>query len=214
MSEHGDNHESLQERIAPVRGPRASILVMMLLVAALAVSFRWPGLTVPAGLLFLYAFAQRRDILRRQARVALAQVALALYLPPAVVGLLVVPCLAGGNLALIVEGWDRYLEVFPFMPTFIPGALILGLFTARHGNPLVVHLLFTARDAMFWPLFDSPQHTVATVVLSTMNPLAVIAGLGVVARRGRAWRKACLIIAAAMSAASTFLTCAGLMANA
>jgi hypothetical protein len=93
------------------------------------------------------------------------------------------------------------MEVFPFMPTFIPGALILGLSTAR--------------NALGWaPMFDSPQHAVATVVLSTMNPLAVIGGLGVLARRGRAWRMTCLIIAAALSTASTVITCVVLIANA
>jgi hypothetical protein len=149
-------------------------------------------LTVPVCLLFLFALAQRRDSLGWPTRVALAQVALALYLPPAV-GLLLVPRV----------WWDRCLvENFQFMPIFIPGALILRLFTAR--------------DTMFWPLFmfDSPLQTVATVVLSTMIPLAVIVGLGVVARRGRAWRIACLIITAAMSAASTFLTWVVLTAGA
>jgi len=165
------------KRLAPVRRLSASIREIMSLVAAVAVSFRWPGLTVPVSLLFLYALARRRDVLGRPTRVALTQVALALYFPPAA-GLLLVP----------FQGWDQYLEVFPFMPTFIPGALILGLETAC--------------AAAF---FDSPQHPVATVVLSTVNPLAVIGGLGMVARRGRAWRIACLTLAAAMSAASTFL---------
>jgi hypothetical protein len=201
MSEHVVSKESIEERLSPVRRPRISILEMMLLVAALAVSFRLPGVSVSVGLLFLYALAQRRNILRRQTRVALGQIALALYLPPTVLGLLLVPCLAGGNLAIIVEGWDRYLEIFPFMPTFIPWALILGLSTAR--------------DALGGEtLFGSPQQTVATVVLSMISPLAVIGGLGVVARRGRTWRMACLIVAAAMSAASTFLTLAVLLAGA
>jgi hypothetical protein len=59
-----------------IRRLNASILELMLLVAAAAVSFRWPGLSVPVGLLFLYALTQRRDILGQPTRVALAQVAL------------------------------------------------------------------------------------------------------------------------------------------
>ncbi len=73
MTEHGDRQESAEERLAPVRRPRVSILEMMVLVAALAVSFRWPGLSVPVGLLFLYTLARRRDILQRPTRVALGQ---------------------------------------------------------------------------------------------------------------------------------------------
>ena len=75
MSERVENNESAGIRVAPVWRLRVSILEMMWLVAALAVSFRWPGLTVPAGLLFLYSLAQRRDIFRRQTRVAFGQIA-------------------------------------------------------------------------------------------------------------------------------------------
>jgi hypothetical protein len=167
-------NESPEERLAPVRGPRVSILDVMFLVAALAVSFRWPGLSVPVGLLFLYTLAQRRDILGRRTRVALAQVALALNLPPAL-GLISVPD----------NGWDLCLEQFSLMPNFLPGALI----------------------ALLLPWFDrfrSPFFPVEIVVLSTMTSLAMIGGLGVAARRSRAWRIACLTIAAAMSAASTY----------
>jgi hypothetical protein len=158
------------------RPPRVSILELMGLVAAAAVSFRWPGLSVPVGLLFLYALAQRRDILGRQTRVALAQVALALYLPPAV-GLLV--------FHYVAERWDLNLEHFSFMPNFIPGALI----------------------SLTLPWFDrshAPFFAVEIVVLSTMTSLAMIGGLGVLARRGRAWRIACLTLAGVMSAASTY----------
>jgi len=158
-----------------VRRLRASILEVMLLVAAVAVSFRWTGLCVPVGLLLLYAFAQRRDILRRQTRIALGQVALAIYLPPAV-GLFCVP----------FEGWAEYLEILPFMPNFIPGTLI-------------------ARTLPWFDWFRAPLFPVEIDVLSTMTSLAMIGGLGVVARRGSAWRIACLILAAAMSAANTLL---------
>ncbi len=177
MAEQVDNNESTGKRLAPDRWPRVSILEVMLLVAALAVSFRWPELSVPVGLLFLYALAQRRDTLGRPTRVALAQVALALYLPPAV-GLLL--------FHYVEERWDLNLEHFSCMPNFIPGVLI----------------------ALMLPWFDrfhAPFFAVEILVLSTMTSLAMIGGLGVLARRGRAWRIACLTLAASMSAASTYL---------
>jgi hypothetical protein len=174
MSEHIDSNESIEQRLAPVRRRRVSILEVMWLVAALAVSFRWPGLSVPVGLLFLYALAQRRDILGRQTRIALGQIALAMYLPPAV-----------GLLLVHREEWGFYLEHFSLMPNFIPGALI-------------------ARMLPWFDWLNSPPLTVETVVLSTMTSLAMIGGLGVLARRGIAWRMACLTLAMAMSAASTF----------
>jgi len=183
MSEHVDSNESMEDRLARVRRPRVSILEMMLLVAALAVSFRWPGLSVPVGLLFLYALAQRRDILHRQTRVALGQIALALYLPPALWFLWVPP-----------DWWvPSHLRVFSLLPVFLPSGLIMG------------------SDWALRVAFDSPGYTVAVVVLS-MSPLAVIGGLGVVAQRGIAWRIPCLIVASGMSAASTFalfLCCVG-----
>jgi hypothetical protein len=43
-------------RLAPTRRLRVSILDAKGLVAALAVCFRWPGLSVPVGLAFLHAF--------------------------------------------------------------------------------------------------------------------------------------------------------------
>src|ERR1700678_1653765 len=97
VSDHVRPNESVGKRPSPIRRLRASILEMMSLVAALAVAFRWPGLSVPVGLLFLYTLAQRRDILRRQTRVALGQLALALYLPP-----------AAGLLVVGVPMWDFY----------------------------------------------------------------------------------------------------------
>jgi hypothetical protein len=53
MSEHIMNNVFMDGRLAPVSRPDVSILEMIPLVAALAVSFRWPGLTVPLGPLFL-----------------------------------------------------------------------------------------------------------------------------------------------------------------
>ena len=104
------------------------------------------------------------------------QVALALYIPPAV-GLLL--------FHYVEEGWNLYLEHFSTMPSFIPAALI----------------------SLMLPWFDwsnAPFFAVEIVVLSTMTSLGMIGGLGVLARRGRAWRIACLTLAGAMSAASTY----------
>jgi hypothetical protein len=83
MREHDARDEPPEARRAPSGHLRGSILEMMALVAAVAISFRWPGLAVPAVLLFLYAGARRRNILARPTRAALGQVALALYIPPA-----------------------------------------------------------------------------------------------------------------------------------
>ena len=127
------------------------------------------------GLLFLYALAWRRDVLRRPTRMALGQIALALYLPPAV-GLFWVP----------FDFWDDYLAQFSLMPTFIPAALITG------------------SDLVFQTANLEPGTGVAMVVLS-LSPLVVTGVLGVVARRGTAWRIACLIVALGMSALSTLV---------
>jgi hypothetical protein len=231
LSDHVDTPESMDDRPALDRRPRVSILELMLLVAAAAVSFRWPGLSVPVGLLFLYALTQRRDILGQPTRVSLAQVALVLYLPPAA-GLFLVPR----------EEWGYYLENFSVMPTFIPWglilasmywwfrfhsplfqvaivalwtitpvALILGLGVARRDlNWRIVCLSLTAAMILlmlpWW--FGSPQNKAAieAVVLSMSPTFALIVGLGVVARRDRASRIACLSLAAVMSAASSSLT--------
>jgi hypothetical protein len=231
MSGDVPTNESVGKRLAPVRRLRASILELMLLVAAAAVCFRWPGLSVPVGLLFLYALTQRRDILGQPTRGALAQVALALYLPP-----------AAGLFLVTREEWGYYLENFSVMPTFIPWglilasmywwfrfhsplfqvaivvlwsitpvALILGLGVARRDlNWRIVCLSLTAAMILlmlpWW--FGSPQNKAAieAVVLSMSPTLAVIVGLGVVARRDRTSRIACLSLAAVMSAASTSLT--------
>ena len=136
MSDHVDTTESMDDRPALVRRPRVSILELMLLVAALGVSFRWPGLSVPVGLLFLCVLAQRRGIVRRQTRGALGQIALAMYLPPAVRLLLV-----------LREEWGYYLEHFSLMPNYFPWACFVlnlpwffrfnpPLFPSSDGHPL------------------------------------------------------------------------------
>jgi hypothetical protein len=184
MNQRGGRHESSDEDLLRVRRPRVSILELMWLVAALGVCFRWPGLGLPVGLLFLYAFARRREILHRSTRLALGRIALALNLPPAM-GLLAVP----------PEGWDSYLECFSFMPTLVPGALI-------------------ALALPWFNRYQAPLFAVEIKVLSVISAFAVIGGLGALARRGRAWSIACFTLAVAMSATSTFIVWALLHAGA
>jgi hypothetical protein len=175
MSEHLDRDDSKEGRPAPARRPRASILEVMGLVAALAVCLRWPGFSVPMGLLFLYARARRREVLRRPTRVALGQVAVAAYLPPAV-GIFWTP----------LWRWDTYTTCLPLMPSFVPAALIMVLGWVVDGTRF------------------SQAGPIAMVVLS-LSPLVVIGGLGLVARRGIDWRIPYVILAAGMSAFSTFV---------
>jgi hypothetical protein len=195
MSAHGDPAGSIEERPAPARRLQISILEIMLLVAALAVSFRWPGLTVPLGLVFLYALAQRRDILRRQTRVAFGQVALALYLPP-VLAFLALHLWGKSGPAdwrayWSFVGFEHFAGMFigrlSLIPALLPGLLIaVGLH--RAGAP------FRAFEG------DIPE----MVVLSLIS-LAVLVGLAMIAKRGSAWRVACLLVAAGMSALSTWV---------
>jgi hypothetical protein len=175
MSERVDNIESVGKSSAPARRLRVSILEMMMLVAALAVSFRWPGLTVPVALLFLYTLARRRDILRRQTRIALGQIALALYLPVAV-----------AILRFPFEVWGEYVASFSLMPTFILGGLT-QLLWVRHSGPQLPRAVMAAMQ----------------VVVQSLSLLAVFGTLGVVAKRGIVWRIPCLILASGMSALST-----------
>jgi hypothetical protein len=201
-----------------------------LLVAALAVALRWPVCTVPLGFLVLYALAQRRGILRRQARVALGQIALALYVPPAL-GLLFVPRAERGY----------FLEQFSILPSFIPGgfivfnlpwwfrsnSLLFSVATVVVATITLVAVIsglgvLARRDMKWWIAglipavaltslillwcFASPQNPAAMAVLGTIPTLVVLGGLGTVARHSGASRIVCLIVAAVMSAASTFLT--------
>src|SRR5262249_7869681 len=85
---------------------RISSPQVMLLVAVRSASLRWPGMSVPVGLLSLYALARRQDILSRQTRVAFGQVALALYLPPAL-----------GFFLFPLEEWRHYLDHLSLMWT-------------------------------------------------------------------------------------------------
>jgi hypothetical protein len=145
------------------------------LVAAVAVCFRWPGLSVPVGLASLYAFAVRRDAFARPTRQAFGQLALALYLPPAL-GILTTP----------TWWWDTYTGYVSMMPTYLPPALLLDLTRSGWSSPF------------------SPQRPIGMVLFS-LFPLLAIAGLLPVARRGKAWRIACILAAAGMSALSTLL---------
>jgi hypothetical protein len=175
MSEPIDNDEAKTKPLAPVRRFRVSIREVMGLVAAVAVSLRWPGLSVPVGLLYLYALARRRDLLSQSTRVALGQVALAVYLPP-VMGLFWAP----------LSWWDQHSEFFAVMPAYVPAGLIMGL------------------NWVFQVTRFSPGGTVAMVVLA-LSPLVVIGGLGIVARLGIAWRIACLVVTLGISALSSFV---------
>ena len=172
MSEHRDGDEPEKGQPAPSRRPRTSIREVMGLVAAVAICLRWPGLSVPVGLAFLYVIARRREILRRPTRVAFGQVALALYLPTAL-GIFCTP----------VWWWDTYTNYFSLMPSFFPATLILGL------------------DWVVSVTRFSPAGTAAMVVLS-LSPLGMIGGLVPIARRELAWRIGCLILAAAISTVS------------
>jgi hypothetical protein len=177
MSKQVDNLERLAKSAAPVRRLRVSILEMMLFVAAIAVSFRWPGLTVPVSLLFLYALAQRRDILRRQTRVAFGQIALALYVPVAL-----------AILRIPFNAWSEYVWSFSLMPTFVLGALS--------------QLLWMNKSAAQLPREVMP---VVHYFVQSLSLLAVIWGLSSVAKRGVFSRIPCLILASGMSAVSTVL---------
>ncbi len=179
-----------------IRRFRFSIFELMLLVAAVAVGLRWPGLSVPVGVLFLYFLAGRRDALSRRRLVALGQVALAVYLPPvlAFLGLHLWGSFgpAGERQYWSFVGRDYFLNLFvgnlSFVPAYVPASLLMRL-----GG---IHWV----DNLSVPL----ELCVATVVLA-MSPLAVIVGLGVIAKRGLAWLIPCLVIAAGMSALSTLL---------
>jgi hypothetical protein len=82
--------------------------------------------------------------------------------------------------------WETYTEYFSLMPAFVPAALIMGL-------------KWLLDETRF-----SPRATVATVVLS-LSPLILIGVLGLVARRGLAWKISCLIFATVLSALSTLV---------
>lgn len=164
------------QRVAPGRRLRASILDMMLLVAAIAVSLRCRDLSMPVALLFLYAFTRRRAILTPRRCDALGLVALALYLPPAAL-VLFEP----------VEWWGDYLEHFSCMPGFVPAQLLARVLPGFDRN-------------------HEPLFTVPMIVLSITITLGEIVVFGILAARGKAWRIACLVLASMMSAASSFLT--------
>jgi hypothetical protein len=175
---------------------RVSISELMLLVAAVALGMRWPGLSVPVGLLFLYDLARRRAVLSRRTLVALGQVTLAVYLPP-VLAFLGLHLWGSFGPAYERQYWsfvgrDYFLNLFvgdlSIVPAYVPASLIM-----RRGG---IHWV----DNLSVPL----ELCVATVVLA-MSPLAMIVGLGMIAKRGLAWLIPCLVIAAGMSALSTLL---------
>ena len=87
-----------------------------------------------------------------------------------------------------------------------PDSTALPTNACVHATWVSIRQVRCPRKAAMLPWFDrshAPFFAVEIVVLSTMTSLGMIGGLGVLARRGRAWRIACLTLAAAMSAAST-----------
>jgi hypothetical protein len=85
------------------------------LVAAAAICFRWPGLSIPVICVCAYAVAWRRDFPARPTRAAIGQVALALYIPTAL-GLFWVPR----------WWWETYASYVSLLPSFYPAASILS----------------------------------------------------------------------------------------
>jgi hypothetical protein len=215
---------------------RISILEVMLLVAVVAVSLRWPGLSVPVGLLSLYALARRKDILSRPTRVAFGQVALVLYLPPPL-GLFLFPLEEWGHylvhlscmwtvypwagIAAVLEWWFQAHSLLVTLATVLLAALVTlaviwgpALVSQRGLNWRIatfrlaaVIFSLAAMIAAFRLApreFGSPDHPLANVVVSATFAVSLIVMLGMMARSGLAWRIACLVLVAVMSAGSTF----------
>src|SRR5262249_20642074 len=148
---------------ALARRARVKILELMGLVAAAAICFRWPGLSIPVVCVCVYVLALRRDFPARPTRAAIAQVALALYIPTAL-GLFWPP----------LWWWEIYASYVSLLPSFFPAAFILSGVSGIN------------------ILYGSPAGTIGMVLLSLISPILVV-GLGFIARRGRVWRFAILV---------------------
>lgn len=153
MDETAGGHELGDRGTRPARGLRASILEMMTLIVVLGVCFRWPGLSVPVGLLSLDALARRRGLLAPATLAAIRQITVALYLPPVAALLLV-----------RFSDWDGYLEMVSPMPAFLPGALILGFYRVF--------------DAFIMPEGTAIRITLSLASLAIAGGLVGIARLG------------------------------------
>ena len=194
MDERGDPHHDTPEQLAPVRRCQISIVEIMLLVAVFAVLFRRPGLTVPVASAFLFALAQRRDILRRETRVALGQIAMALFLPPIL-----------GFLGLHLWG-----SFGPARREAILGLRRAGVLPEVVRRPPLAHSGARSRPpdrgrpavgrGAMWSL-DIER---IAMITSPIITLAMIGVLGLLATARRAWRIACLFIAAGISSLSTY----------
>jgi hypothetical protein len=158
-----------EERLAPVRWARVSILDVMGPVGAAAICFRWPGLSVPVVCVYAYVLAWRTDFPARPTRAAIGQVALALYLPTAL-GLFWAP----------LWWWETYASYVSLLPSFFPAAIILSAVSGIYVR------------------YGSPAATIGMVLLSLIPPILIV-GLGLIARRGRVWRVAGLVFAVGMS---------------
>jgi hypothetical protein len=139
------------------------------LVAAAAICFRWPGLSIPVVWVCAYVLAWRRDSPTRPTRAAIGQVALALYIPTAL-GLFWAPW----------WWWETYASYVSLLPSFFPAAFILSAVSGINVR------------------YGSPEGTIGMVLISLIPPILIV-GLGFIARRGRVWRISVLVFAAGMS---------------
>jgi hypothetical protein len=155
-------------------------------------------MVAPVSLLFLDVFARRHNILLKPTRSALGQVALAVYLPPILTFLVMHlwACFESADLRLYwaFVGRDYFMDLFlgrvSLIPTFVPAFILMFPFGGRD-----------------WALNpdNSTEFTalVQTVVLSRC-PVVMIGVLGMVAKRGTAWRIACVTVATLISGLSTY----------
>jgi hypothetical protein len=187
----GDEH-------GPCRWYQASLVELLWLVGAVAVVARWPGLVAPVSLLFLYVFARRRNILRRPTRSAVGQVALAVYLPPILtfLGMHLSACFGSADWRQYWSfvGRDYFMDLFvghvSLIPAFVPAFILMIPFGSRAwaSNP--------GNSTEFKALVEA-------VVLS-LCPVVMIGVLGMVAKRGTAWRIGCVTVATLISGLSTY----------
>ncbi len=169
MNERSDVDIPEDRSSAQARRARVTILGMVGLVAAAAICFRWPGLSIPVVCVCAYVLAWRGDVRARPTRAAIGQVALALYVLTAL-GLFWAPR----------WWWETYVRYVSLLPSFFPAAFILSGVSGINVR------------------YGSPAGTIGMVLLSLIPPILIVA-LGFLARRGRVCRIAVLVFAAGMS---------------
>jgi hypothetical protein len=175
MTERAQPGELAVSRTASPRWLHVTIWEMLALVAALGISFRWPGMGVPLGLVCVGLFARRRDLFGRKTHFAAVLVAVALYLPPAVVTVLDP-----------FQDWNENLTVFSFRANFILGALV-------------------SQVLPWFDPYTAPLFAIEERIASAIIDILMIAGLGALAARGWLWRIAIVALVLMISAASTCL---------